>query len=302
MTPRPRFTLAQLQYFVAAAETGNISAAAMRLHTSQSGMSTAIQRLERDLGCELFLRHHARGITLTASGRQLLDRAQDLLRRAGELQELGQHLQTGTSGPLSAGFYVTLAPFYVPLVLARLRAAHPRITVQVLEADNVGLHESLRSGSCDIALTYGLELGDDMAFEPITRARPYAFVSAQHPVAGRPRATLRELAQAPMVLLDLPELSRYMLGMFEQADVPLPEIIRTTSFETMRALVAAGDGFAIVSRRLHLSSGPESGIRTVTIEGAQDVETGLLRVAALRPNRRMQAFAEECRAAATALT
>jgi DNA-binding transcriptional LysR family regulator len=302
MTLRPRFTLAQLQYFTAAAETGNISAAAARLHTSQSGMSTAIQRLERDLGCELFLRHHARGISLTASGRELLRHAQDLLRRAGELQELGQNLQTETTGPLHAGFFVTLAPFYVSHVLPRLRAAHPGMTVHVLEADGAALHEALRSGECDIALTYGLEIGEDMSFEPVARARPYAFVSSQHPVAGRPTATLRELAAGPMVILDLPELSRYMHGMFEQAGVPLPEIIRTTSFETMRALVAAGDGFAIVNRLPHLLRAPESGILTVGIDGAGEVRTGLLRVAALRPNRRMQAFAEECRAAATALT
>jgi DNA-binding transcriptional LysR family regulator len=90
--------------------------------------------------------------------------------------------------------------------------------------------------------------------------------------------------------------------MFEQAGVPLPEIIRTTSFETMRALVAAGDGFAIVNRLPHLLRAPESGILTVGIDGAGEVRTGLLRVAALRPNRRMQAFAEQCRAAAAALT
>jgi DNA-binding transcriptional LysR family regulator len=302
MPPRPRFTLAQLQYFTAAAESGNISAAAARLHTSQSGMSTAIQRLERDLGCELFLRHHARGITLTASGRELLGHAQDLLRRAGELQELGQNLQTETTGPLTAGFFVTLAPFYVSHVLPQLRAAHPGITVQVLEADGAALHDALRSGTCDIALTYGLEIGEDMAFEPIAAARPYALVSPHHPVAGRPTATLRELAATPMVILDLPELSRYMIAMFERAAVPLPETLRTTSFETMRALVAAGDGFAIVNRVPHLLRAPEGGVQTVRIEGAEEVRTGLLRVSALRPNRRMQAFAAECRAAAAALT
>src|SRR4051812_1926059 len=160
MPPRPRFTLAQLQYFVAAAETGNISAAAAALHTSQSGMSTAIQRLERDLGCTLFIRHRARGITLTPSGHQLLEKARDLLRDAGDLQELGQDLQSGTAGSLTAGFFVTLAPVYVPRILPRLRAAYPELTVQVLEADGVRLHQALRTGACDLALTYGLDIAE----------------------------------------------------------------------------------------------------------------------------------------------
>ncbi|MBB3084416.1 LysR family transcriptional regulator [Geodermatophilus sabuli] len=302
MTPRPRFTLAQLQYFVSAAEAGNISAAAARLHTSQSGMSTAIQRLERDLGCALFIRHHARGITLTASGRQLLDKARDLLREAGELQELGQDLQSGTTGRLTAGFFVTLAPVYVPRILPRLRAAHPGLTVEVLEADGVTLHQALRTGACDIALTYGLDIADDMTFETVARARPYALLSEHHPVAGRSTATLGELAQTPMVLLDLPEPAHVMLGMFERAGVTPPEIIRTTSLETMRGLVAAGDGFAIVNQRLRPQGPFGAEVHTVEIAEAEEVALGLLRPAGLPPNRRMHVFAVECRAAVAAIT
>jgi DNA-binding transcriptional LysR family regulator len=300
MPPRPRFTLAQLQYFVAAAETGNISAAAARLHTSQSGMSTAIQRLERDLGCALFIRHHARGITLTASGRELLLKAQGLLREAGELQQLGQDLQAGTTGGLGAGFFVTLAPVYVPRILPRLRTAHPGLTVRVLEADGVALQQALRSGVCDIALTYGLSIGEDMAFETVARSRPYALLSGHHPVAGRTTATLSELAKTPMVLLDLPEPATLMLGMFERAGVTPPEIIRTTSLETMRGLVAAGDGFAIVSQRLGPQDPFGTLVHTVEISEAEEVTLGLLRLAGLRPNRRMQVFAAECRAAVAA--
>ena len=302
MPPRPRFTLAQLQYFVAAAETGNISAAAVALHTSQSGMSTAIQRLERDLGCTLFIRHRARGITLTPSGHRLLEKARDLLRDAGDLQELGQDLQSGTAGTLTAGFFVTLAPVYVPRILPRLRAAHPELIVQVLEADGVRLHHALRTGACDIALTYGLDIAEDMAFETVASARPYALLSEHHPVAGRGTASLSELAQTPMVLLDLPEPAHLMLGMFERAGVTPPEIIRTTSLETMRGLVAAGDGFAIVNQRLRPQAASGTPVHTVEIAGADEVKLGLLRLAGLRPNRRMQVFAAECRSAVAAIT
>lgn len=299
MSTRPRFTLAQLQYFVAAADTGNISAAAAGLHTSQSGMSTAIQRLERDLGCALFVRHHARGITLTPDGRQLLDRARGLLRDAGELQDLGRQLHSSAAGPLAAGVFVTLAPFFVPRVLPALRTAHPDLHVAVLEADQTSLQAALRAGSCDIALSYGLDVAEDMHFTQVARSRPYALVSPRHPVVGRNRVTLAELAARPMALLDLPELSRLMLGMFTDAGVPLPETARTTSFETLRALVAAGDGFAIVNRRPRPPDATDgTGLRTVEVVDAPAVPLGLLHPASVRPNRRMQAFADECRVAA----
>ncbi|MFW3168778.1 LysR substrate-binding domain-containing protein [Geodermatophilus sp. CPCC 206100] len=302
MHPRPRFTLAQLQYFVAAAEAGNISAAAARLHTSQSGMSTAIQRLERDLGCDLFIRHSARGITLTASGHQLIERARELLRLAAELQQAGEDLQTGLTGGLHAGFFTTLAPFYVPQVVPRLRAAHPAMTVDVLEADGRTLQAALRAGSCDVALTYGLDIGEDMAFEPVARIRPYALLSAQHPMAGRRSASLRELATAPMVMLDLPETSRFMLGMLQRAGVTPPEIVRTTSFETMRGLVAAGTGFAILNQRPRSPAAQEGEVEAVMITDAEELAIGLVRLDGVRPNRRMEVFAQECRTAAAALT
>lgn len=302
MSWQPRFTLAQLQYFVAAAETGSITVAAQRLHASQSAMSSAIQRLERELGCDLFIRHHARGITLTPSGRHLADKARVLLRQAAEFEEASHELQQGMSGELHAGFFVTLAPFYVPRVLPRLRTEHPDLTVHVVEADGIGLHEALRTGACEIAFTYGIDVGDDMSFQAVAHLRPYALVSAQHPVVGRSTASLRELARTPMVMLDLPETSHSMLGMLHRADVTPPEIVRTTSFETMRGLVAAGGGFTILTQRPHLPAAHEGQVHEVAIADVEPVAIGTLRIAGLRPNQRTRAFTEECRAAAAALT
>jgi DNA-binding transcriptional LysR family regulator len=123
-----------------------------------------------------------------------------------------------------------------------------------------------------------------MAFETVARARPYALLAEHHPVAGRSTATLGELAQTPMVLLDLPELAHLKLGMLQRAGIAPPEIIRTTSLETMRGLVAGGDGLAIVNPRLRPRDGSGAPVHTVEIAGAEEVILGLFRVAGLRPN------------------
>ncbi|WP_028936183.1 LysR family transcriptional regulator [Pseudonocardia spinosispora] len=300
--PRPRFTLAQLQYFIATAETGSISTAAQQLHASQSAMSSAIHRLERELGCDLFIRHHARGVSLSANGRRLLDEARTLLHDALAFQENARSLQGSLSGELHAGCFVTLAPFYLPPVLTRLRSRHAGLRVQVHETDGAGLHDLLRSGACEIALTYRLDLGDDMAFEHLAQLRPYALVSERHPLAGRSEATLSQLSRFPMIMLDLPESSRFMLGMLARAGARPPEIIRTTSFETMRALVAAGEAFTILNQRPR-TPGTEGGrTHEVAITDAEPVVLGLIQVANIRPNRRVLAFGEECRAVAATLT
>ena len=73
---RMKFTFRQLAYFIAAAETGSITLASKRANISQPAISTAISHIERELDVQLFLRHHAQGLSLTPAGRALLARCQ----------------------------------------------------------------------------------------------------------------------------------------------------------------------------------------------------------------------------------
>jgi DNA-binding transcriptional LysR family regulator len=73
-----KFTLRQFGYFVAAAETGSITLGARRERISQPAISTAISHIERELDVQLFLRHHAQGLSLTSARRALLREARHL--------------------------------------------------------------------------------------------------------------------------------------------------------------------------------------------------------------------------------
>jgi DNA-binding transcriptional LysR family regulator len=64
-----RFTLRQLEYFLAAAEAGSVTEAAQNIPVAQSSVSAAIAQLEAALGVQLLIRHHAQGISPTAEGR-----------------------------------------------------------------------------------------------------------------------------------------------------------------------------------------------------------------------------------------
>ncbi|MCC6303970.1 MAG: LysR family transcriptional regulator, partial [Rhodobacteraceae bacterium] len=77
-----KVTLRQIGYFVAAAETGSIAEAARIANVAQPSVSWAIQKMEELLGVELFIRQHARGVSLTAAGHRLLPQARSLLRMA----------------------------------------------------------------------------------------------------------------------------------------------------------------------------------------------------------------------------
>src|SRR5882724_1507991 len=80
-----RFTLRQIEYFIATAETGSITLASERLNISQPSISTAISHLELELETQLFVRYHAKGLSLTPAGRALLAEAKRLVDQAEQM-------------------------------------------------------------------------------------------------------------------------------------------------------------------------------------------------------------------------
>lgn len=298
MIERLDFSFAQLQYFVAAAELGNISAAAEKLHISQSTLSSAILRLEKQLGCQLFLRHHARGITPTPSGKQLLADARAMLRQARDLQEHSRQLQQEVVGELEVGIFPTVAPVLVPPLIQRVRQEYPQLTVNLHEDQIDELGQLLHDGTCELAVTYNLGLAEELEFSPLTERRPHVLVPEGHPLGERGEAGLHELINDPFVMLSLPHLERYMLDLFSHRNLDVPRIIRTTSFETMRGLVAAGAGFTILVQRT-ASQVTMHGERVAIVEITDDVPPvglGIATAPGSQPTRRAAAFMECCRA------
>jgi DNA-binding transcriptional LysR family regulator len=294
---RAAFSLVQLEYFVATAEVGTISEAADRMHTTQSALSSAIIRLERHLGCQLFVRHHAKGVTLTSAGRQLLADARSVLRQAEDLVGDSRRLQEGIGGTLEVGCFVTLVPFLIPPVLRSLRELHPDLSVRVHEADTAPLFSDLREGICELALSYDIGLTEDLEFDPIVELRPYALVPVDDPLADEGSASIAELAKRPLVLLDLPEPGDFVRNLLRDVLPGIPDIVRTTSFEGMRALVAGGMGFTILNQRVATSTTYDGGeVRSLEItDDIPTIRVGVVTVRNLRQTRRAQTFIDRCR-------
>ena len=77
-----RYTLRQLEYAFAIAELGSVAKAALRLRVAQPSVSASLQKLEAQLGLQIFIRHHAQGVTPTPQGLRFLDEARSLLAQA----------------------------------------------------------------------------------------------------------------------------------------------------------------------------------------------------------------------------
>ena len=235
------FTLKQIRYFVAVAETGSITEAGRRLHISQPSVSAAIAELEDRFKVELFIRHHAQGLTLTPAGSRLLKDAKSLLDQAEELRQGAVGLGQALEGELHVGCFQTFAPLVMPRVIRAFAAAHPAISITLHESHVQGVLDGLAAGRFELALTYDLNIGEEFAFDPLTEVPLHAVLARNHRLAKQPAVTLKELAELPMVLLNLPQSREYFLSLFAARGLRPRIAQETPTFETLRGLVAAGN-------------------------------------------------------------
>lgn len=249
--PAPSFTLVQLRYFAAAVEHGSMTAAAKELVVSQSAVSTAIAQLERELGVQLLLRQHARGLVPTAAGHDFYRELRRFLTHATELEEAARNAGDAMVGRLAVGCFATLAPFQLPGLLTRYEQRYPDVRVQIDEGEHAQLKQALRDGRCELALMYGYDLDEDIDRLTIAESVPYVIVSARHRLARRRRVSLAELADEPMVLLDLPHTTAYFTSLLASVGVQPRIRFRSPGYETVRALVAHGHGYAVLNQRPH---------------------------------------------------
>lgn len=238
-------SLRVLRYVVAAADCGHVTEAARRLNVSQPSVSSAIAELEGIIGFPLFVRHHARGISLTHGGERVINEARILLKHARDFAQNAMEVGGELKGDIAIGCFQTLAVRFMPALLSRFAQQHPGITVSLHEGDQEEILAMLLSGRTELALAYSFALPDEVAAEPLAELPPFAILAADHPFAGLERVPLRRLALEPFVLLDLPHSRDYFSALFRAVGVEPRIVFRSRSHELIRGLVAHGHGFAI---------------------------------------------------------
>lgn len=119
------YTLRQLKYFVTTVECGSMAEASRKLYIAQPSISTAVKGLEESFGVQLFIRHHAQGVSLTPAGARFYRKAQELLRMAHEFEQNALADNDVIAGQIDIGCFETVAPLYLPGLIAGFRQAYP---------------------------------------------------------------------------------------------------------------------------------------------------------------------------------
>lgn len=179
------FSLRQLQIFAAIASCESVSAAADKLHMSQSAASTALTELERRIGRPLFDRA-ARRLKLNEIGRQLLPRALDLLDRAAEIDLF----LTGQPGPghINLGATVTIGNYLAPRIIERFRQEYAGASVSLDVGNTETIARKVAAYDLDLALIEGdlhhpdLEIIDWLEDELVIFCAPNHHLTTQETV------------------------------------------------------------------------------------------------------------------------
>src|SRR5829696_2662153 len=236
--------LRQLASLVAVAETGTFSAAATKLHTVQSNVSTHVARLEKELGVTLVDRAAAR---LTGEGEVVVARARRVQAELEALTADVASLRDEVSGSVRLGIIGTTARWLMPPLLTAMGERHPKVRTTTLEANTTALLPQLVAGSLDLGVI-NLPISDpDVAVEPVFDEDLILVTPPDHPLAAEDRVGVDELAQHELLLTPSGTSIRVLLDeAAEDAGVRLQAKAEVDSLRLIASLSFEGFGASVL--------------------------------------------------------
>ena len=242
-------SLRHLSYLVAVADKGSVTAAAAHLGVSQPAISAALRGIETAYDLSLFVRERPHRITLTAVGRRFVDNARQMLELADAFDQHARDLKETPTGVVEIGCFTPTAPFVIPIILQRLKREFPEVTLKLHEGDIDEIYRLLSAGIIEVALTYDMYPSPSIDFEPLTEVYPYALLPADDPLARSASVSLADLAGRDMIAFDLPITQQYFHALFIQQSLRPKIRHQVKSYEMVRSLVGAGEGYSVLIMR-----------------------------------------------------
>ncbi len=238
--------LRDLQYLVAVAELQHFGKAAEACHTSQPTLSIQIKKLEEYLGVQLLERSN-KHVMLTTVGEAVVARARAILHEAEQIKQIALSAKDPFTGTLTLGAFPTLAPYVFPLFVPVLRQNLPTLELMLVEEKTEQLLEQLYDGNLDAALIALPVEHSQLEAQELFHEPFWLALSADHPLAKLPEIPLEKLADQHILLLDEGHCLRdQSLSLCNRIGKGESNRYRATSLETLRNMIAAGNGMTFM--------------------------------------------------------
>lgn len=259
----------QLEVFVEAAATGNLRAAAARLHLTQPAASMALAEMERLLGKQVFDRESGR-LRLNPRGRELLPLARELLERHAEFARAASDRGLALAGELRIGTSNTVGNYRVGELLGAFVQAQPQVAIRLRVANTEAIAQAVLGHELDVGCVEGPVM--DASLDVRTWREDALVVCAPPalPLARRRRLKPEDFRGARWVLREPGSATR---ATTEQVLAQLPppaSRLELSQTEAIKQAVAAGLGIAVL---------PEVAVRDAAATG----RLAVLRTPFLRP-------------------
>ncbi|MBM3337938.1 MAG: CysB family HTH-type transcriptional regulator [Betaproteobacteria bacterium] len=181
----------------------NLTDVANVLFTSQPGVSRQIRELEEELGIDIFERNGKRVTGLTEPGKDVMPIIERLLQEAKNLQQVGQEYSGKTAGTLVIATTHTQARYVLPHVVQDFRRTFPDVRISLRQSSPEHIAEWVLSGKADIGLaTEGLKQFDGLTSFPCYEWNHVVVVPNTHPLLGKNKISLEDLAAYPLITYD----------------------------------------------------------------------------------------------------
>jgi len=241
-----RYSLRQLEVFLAIAMHGNITKAADQLAMSQSAASDSLKELESRLDIQLFERAGKR-LKINSRGKALQEQAQDLIERAVVLEE--NFLGTEVIDEIKVGATLTIGNYMAVPIIAAFRAKHRQARVSLKVSNTERIADMVASFKLDIGLIEGEINREELEFIPIQEDELVVFCAPDHPLAKTGTLSDEDLIHAEWIVREAGSgtrqtFERAMQGIFPQLDF----VLELQNMESTKKAVQAGLGIACLSR------------------------------------------------------
>jgi len=244
-------TLTELRYIVTLSEVQHFGRTAERCHVSQPTLSIAVRKLEEELGVELFERTKTK-VVPTLLGEKIVAQARLLLANTAGIKSLAEAGKDQLSSPLALGAIFTMAPYLLPQLIPHLKKQAPNMPLYVQEDYSANLRKKLRDGALDLILVSLPFSESDVVTQELFEEPLVVVMPQNHPLARKEEIAPADIPRADLLLLGeghcLREQVLALHPQWQKANDDQRYAAEGNSLETLRYMVAAGLGLAILPR------------------------------------------------------
>ena len=243
-----------LQYIEQVAQLGSIQAASRKLGISASAIHRQIKSLEDDVGAILFERD-GKGMTLTTSGRLVLDLARDWRLDNARLWTMIQDNEGNERGQIRIAAMDSMVNGFIPEMVQEIERLYPLIKVDINITSPDGATKGVLNGEFDLAVVANVTSHNNLKFH-WSREFPLGCIAIpEHPVASKDRICFSEFVSHPVVFQSAELTIRKLLEarhgwIFDR----VTKSTTVNSVQLMKLLVLSGHYIAVTSE---LDAGPE---------------------------------------------